>query len=57
MICDNCALKDICLIRPKMGRHEAKCKDYFPDLNHAKPQRMGRFATLEKRLQKNKRGD
>ena len=54
MICDNCSQKDVCLIRPKMGKHEAKCKDYFPDLIHAKPQNMGRFATLEKRLQKNR---
>ena len=49
MICDQCAWRETCEIRQR-GRHAAKCPEYFPDLDHAKPQQPGRFATLEKRL-------
>ena len=56
MICDNCAWRDACLMRTAPGMHMAKCEEYFPDLQHAKPSKPGRFATLEKRLQLKKRG-
>ena len=56
MICDHCAWKDSCLLRTAPGQHLVDCEEYFPDLMHAKPQKTGRYATLEKRLQIKKRG-
>jgi hypothetical protein len=50
MICENCAWQNQCEEKKK-SRHRKQCEDYFPDLKHAKPQQMGRFATLESRLQ------
>ena len=55
MLCDNCAWKVNCLMREKSGRHTVKCEEYYPDLLHAKPQKTGRYATLEKRLLQKKR--
>lgn len=54
MNCEACAWGDQCE-KKKQGRHRDRCEDYFPDLKHAKPQQTGRYATLEKRLQMNKR--
>lgn len=33
MICEDCALRDDCLERERIGRHAASCEVFYPDLS------------------------